>query len=212
MDVPTFQSAFATLVARHEALRTRIEVVDGEAAQIIDPGPGCGLAVHAAPTPVDERDARVAALYQQQDQVRFALRQGPLHRFELHRFAEDDHLLLTNVHHLVFDGWSSAVMGRELAALYTAGLEQRPLALPPPARQYRDFARWQRRQLQSGQWDAQLAYWTQALEGMPPLLDLPLDRPRPLQRSSRGATCPIRFGADLSQRLAAFSSRSGYSP
>ncbi|TGY36629.1 non-ribosomal peptide synthetase [Stenotrophomonas maltophilia] len=212
MDVPTFQSAFATLVARHEALRTRIEVVDGEAAQIIDPGPGCGLAVHAAPTPVDERDARVAALYQQQDQVRFALRQGPLHRFELHRFAEDDHLLLTNVHHLVFDGWSSAVMVRELAALYTAGLEQRPLALPPPARQYRDFARWQRRQLQSGQWDAQLAYWTQALEGMPPLLDLPLDRPRPLQRSSRGATCPIRFGADLSQRLAAFSSRSGYSP
>uniref|UniRef100_UPI0028AC4FF0 condensation domain-containing protein n=1 Tax=Stenotrophomonas sp. TaxID=69392 RepID=UPI0028AC4FF0 len=104
MDVPTFQSAFATLVARHEALRTRIEVVDGEAAQIIDPGPGCGLAVHAAPTPVDERDARVAALYQQQDQVRFALRQGPLHRFELHRLAEDDHLLLTNVHHLVFDG------------------------------------------------------------------------------------------------------------
>ncbi|WP_411851393.1 amino acid adenylation domain-containing protein [Stenotrophomonas sp. LGBM10] len=212
MDVPTFQSAFDTLVARHEALRTRIEVVDGEAAQVVDPGPGSGLVVHSTPTPAAGRDARAAALYQQQDQVRFALRQGPLHRFELHQFAEDDHLLLTNVHHLVFDGWSSAVMVRELAALYTAGLEHRPLALPAPARQYRDFARWQRRQLQGGQWDAQLAYWTRTLDGMPPLLDLPLDRPRPLQRGARGATCPIRIGADLSRRLAGFSTASGYSP
>lgn len=212
MDVPTFQSAFATLVERHDALRTRIDVVDGEATQVVDPGPGSGLVVHATPTPLAERDARAAALYREQDQVRFALRQGPLHRFELHQFAEDDHLLLTNVHHLVFDGWSSTVMVRELATLYTAGVEHRPLALPPPARQYRDFARWQRRQLQGGQWDAQLAYWTTALEGLPPLLDLPLDRPRPLQRGSRGATCPIRFGTDLSQRLAAFSSTRGYSP
>ena len=212
LDEAAFLSAFDTIVRRHDALRTRVEVVDGIALQRVDDALAPTLSCTDLQTPAERRDEVAMALYREQDRTRFDIGTGPLVEIRLYRFDLDDHLLLTNVHHLVFDGWSSGVMVRELAELYEAAIEGREPRLPALELQYGDYAAWQRHQLDSGAWDGQLAYWRDQLRGLPPLLELPLDRPRPQVQRNVGATRPVALGAAISAGLAAFSKHNGVSP
>jgi pristinamycin I synthase-3/4 len=91
------------------------------------------------------------------------------------------------MHHIVSDGWSLGVLEKELSVLYAAFSQGRPSPLPELPIQYADFAHWQRRWLSGEILDAELAYWRERLEGAPAHLDLPVDRPRPVIRSLRGA-------------------------
>ena len=106
-----------------------------------------------------------------------AFRRGPLVRTCL--FALDgEHVLLFNVHHIVFDGWSTGILTRELRQLYDAFSQGRPSPLPELAIQYADFAHWQRQWLTEEVLEDQLRYWRTQLAELPSL-ELPLDRPRP---------------------------------
>ncbi len=109
----------------------------------------------------------------------FDLRAGPLFRAALVRLAEDEWVLLATAHHAVWDGWSTGVFVEELAARYPALLrgEAPPLAELPF--QYADYAAWQRAWLDGEALEAQLAWWRERLAGAPPLLELPVDFPRP---------------------------------
>ncbi len=139
----------------------------------------------------------------------FHLAQGPLVRAALLRLSEREHVLLLTLHHVAGDGWSLGVLLGELGALYTAFHEGRPSPLPELPLQYADYTVWQRRWLSGEVLDEQLAFWKRQLDGAPPLLDLPSDRPRPERQTFRGATRRGTLSPELSAALEATSRREG---
>ncbi|MBW4718790.1 non-ribosomal peptide synthetase [Saccharothrix obliqua] len=187
LDVPTLAAALATVVSRHEVLRTRYPGRGGTPEQVVDePGPVALPVVDAAP---DE----VAALVEAELAHGFDLAaQWPL-RARLLRLSPVEHVLVFVVHHIAFDGWSWDVFARELAAAYGGA------RLPEPPVQYADFAAWQRESAvdQAGQ----LAFWRERLAGLAPL-ELPADRPRPAEWDPAGAAVRVAVPAGLAGRLA----------
>ncbi len=187
LDVAAFTGALQEIVRRHESLRTRFAIHGGRAVQVIDPE-------LAAPVPVVDlqglpglaREALIEALAAEERLRPFDLSTGPLLRATLLKSAAEEHAALLTLHHIVSDGWSMGVLIREIAELYSASVAGRPSPLPDLPVQYADFAFWQRDWLSGEALETQLGYWRRQLAGMPPLLELPTDRPRPAVQSFRG--------------------------
>ena len=121
----------------------------------------------------------------------------------------DDHIFLLAVHHIVGDFWSLVLVIEEMQALYPAECAGRPAALPAPAKQYRDFVRWQTEMLAGPEGERLWPYWERQLAGVPTVLDLPTDRPRPPVFSRRGGAVPWRLEPDLMRRLKALAASEG---
>ncbi|KAF9271873.1 hypothetical protein BGZ68_002957, partial [Mortierella alpina] len=134
---------------------------------------------------------------------------GPLVRAKLIRIAEEEHVFLITMHHIITDGWSMGVMFRELNLLYEAYSTGRPDPLEPLPIQYPDYAAWQRQQLTEDILKDQAAYWRETLAGAPVAIKLPVDRPRPPQQSFAGASVPIRLDPELTRALKALSHKHG---
>src|SRR6266536_2453400 len=194
LEVGVLRRALSRVVARHEALRTRVGSVRGVPYQLIDPPGPVELPVQ--PVTGAALEQRVVALGRQP----FDLERGPLLRAHLLRLGELDHLLVLNAHHIVTDGWSVRVLLGELAAVYEALLRGRPDPLPPLAIQYADYAVWQRQWLQGGGLEEQLAAWTRQLAGLSSL-EFPADRPRPAAPSYAGGLVERVLPAGLQARL-----------
>src|SRR5204863_1377354 len=139
---------------------------------------------------------------------RFDLERGPLFKARLLRLGDSEHWLLLTLHHIVTDGWSAGVMRRELSALYEAFCEKSAPPLPELPVQYADYAVWQRESLQGKALEAQLAYWKQALAGLP-VLELPTDRPRPAVASYRGGRVVFELTEALTRGLKELRRREG---
>ncbi|MGM1058436.1 amino acid adenylation domain-containing protein [Saccharothrix sp. Mg75] len=175
LDVAALRAALDALVARHEALRTRFAVDDGVPVQVVSATSPVRL--HLADAP--DVDAAVRAEVGRP----FALHDGPLLRATL---LNGDVLVLV-LHHAIADGWSCAVLFDELAALYAAEVGGAPADLPELPVQYPDYAVWQREQADGGAFAADAEHWRRALDGVPTVLSLPADHPRPAVPTGRGA-------------------------
>ncbi|WP_122860479.1 non-ribosomal peptide synthetase, partial [Pseudomonas viridiflava] len=206
LDVTALTRALARIVERHETLRSRF-VASGDSAQVL-----------FVPTPADARllveDIRHAPLsldacLRAEAVAPFDLAHGPLIRAHLLQVADERHVLLLTVHHIVADGWSMGVLTQELLALYPAFCQEQPDPLPPLAIQYADYAVWQRRWLTGERLQHQAAYWRQVLEGAPTLLTLPTDRPRPAQQDFAGASLALQLDARLAADLRKLAQRQG---
>ncbi|HWW73634.1 MAG TPA: amino acid adenylation domain-containing protein, partial [Duganella sp.] len=182
----------------HEALRTRFVTIDGQPWQSIDPARPFPLARQAAEDlsarALDELCAALAA-------VPFNLAEGPLIRGHLLRLADDDHVLLVTMHHIISDGWSLSVLMREFSAAYRALRLGEAAALPPLDIQYADYAAWQRLWLQGPLLQAKLQSCVERLRRAPELVTLPTDRPRPALQDYRGASIDVGLDAELSRSL-----------
>jgi hypothetical protein len=143
-----------------------------------------------------EREVAQSRLAQEKAQTPFDLAQGPLLRLSLLQLGEQEHVLLLVMHHIISDGWSLGVLMHEVAVLYQAYSEGKPGSLPALAIQYADYAAWQREWLTEEVLAEQLEYWRGQLAGVPALLELPTDRPRPALQSYRGATRSIEIGTE----------------
>ncbi|MFD5186418.1 amino acid adenylation domain-containing protein, partial [Streptomyces sp. NPDC058372] len=200
LDVTALRSAFTALVARHEALRTTFDSVEGRGVQVVHEAADHQVEfrtaeVSAGPDGVEELDEAV-----RREAARpFDLRTGPLLRVLLLRRAEHEHVLVLAMHHIVTDGWSMGVVTRELAALYEAAVAGREARLPALPLQYPDFAAWQRDRSVA---EDEMTHWTRALAGLEPLA-LPTDRPRPAVRTSAGALHTFEVPDALAGRLRA---------
>ena len=194
LDPSVLRRAVATIIQRHEILRTVFVLQDGEPMQVIaaDLGPVVETVDLSAVTPA-EREAEAMRRIGDETAHRFELDTGPLLRVRLFRLERYDWLFLFVVHHIVFDGPSFAIFFAELDHLVRHG---DPAGLPPIERQYADFARRERTALDPERREADLAFWRRELEGLP-LLDLPLDRPRRAVPTFRGAVRPLQLSAEL---------------
>ncbi|HYQ63769.1 non-ribosomal peptide synthetase [Actinophytocola sp.] len=195
------QQALNLLLARHEALRTRFVLSDGEPIQVIEPAGEYELRT------VELSDEEFPAELDRELDRSFDITTGPLTRALLRR-AADHQLLVISAHHIVLDGWSSAVLEREFGELLAAVRAGRAPSLPPLELQYADFAVWQRGKLDEQLIDKELQYWRATLEGATPTA-VRLDKPRPAMRDGRGAIVGFTVPATVARVLEDHGRRSG---
>ncbi|MFL5542185.1 MAG: non-ribosomal peptide synthetase, partial [Longimicrobiaceae bacterium] len=204
LDAAALERALDALRARHEALRTTFAEREGGPVQLVHPPVPVPLPLDdLSALPADARKAEARRRVDADANTGFDLEAGPVFRARLLRLAKDEHVLLLCMHHIVSDGWSLGVLQRELGALYAAFAAGGPDPLPPLPLQYADFALWQDEWLRGERLERQLAFWRRALEGAPPALELPTDRPRPAVESHRGESARFEVPVALAMRLRA---------
>ena len=206
LDVEALGAALADVVGRHESLRTLFPAVEGIPQQLVVPVERADFGwqvVDASGWSADRLGEDIGAA------VRYSFdlaTEIPL-RARLFRITDDEHVLVAVVHHIAGDGWSIAPLVRDLGVAYASRCAgQAPDWAPLPV-QYVDYTLWQRAQF--GDLDdsdsriaAQLAYWQDALAGMPERLVLPTDRPYPPVADYRGASVEVNWPAELQQQVA----------
>ena len=213
LDVRALQQSFDEIVRRHEILRTTYVLRDGEAAQVVLPPATLAMQViDLAERPAAQRESELAGLMAAESGRPFDLASGPVLRPVLIRAGADDHLLVLAAHLSALDGWSLAVLLRELETLYGAFHAGTPSPLREPAAQYKDFALWQDRWVAGETVQAQASYWRSRLAGAPATLSLPADRPRPAARTQRGATRPFVMSPDASAAVRRLGRDEGATP
>ena len=210
LDVAALEQSFHALWQRHEALRTTLACPTQHPVQVVTPAPDWTLeTVDLQSLSSAEQETQIQHHRHQLAQHPFDLAQGPLLRVVLLRLSDRTAILLLNVHHIVFDGWSEGILWRELAALYEAFAAGHPSPLPELPIQYADFAHWQRQWLQGDFLEALLDYWRGQLGDGLPELPLPTDHPRPSPQTRRSATQTLVLSESLTAALKAMSRQTG---
>lgn len=165
LDCAALQRALTAIARRHDVLRARITLLDGEPAYAVADNVSVGLPL------VDAADAVECATLLARESTRpFDLRADVPLRALLVRSAPAEHVLLLTLHHIAVDGWSVGILTRELSALYAAYAADHSSPLAEPACTYADFAAWQRDAAADRAQRDNLRFWTAALTDPPPLL------------------------------------------
>nr|WP_147471515.1 non-ribosomal peptide synthetase [Nocardia stercoris] len=190
LDPDALAAAVRDLLDRHEVLRTRYPEADGTGYQEILPADAVPLRLTPVPVTTADLPAALAATLLAGFDV---TRDVPL-RTGIWRLSDTEHVLGVVIHHIAADGFSLGPLTRDLAAAYLARTGAATATLPPLPVQYADYAIWQRELLGAPEdpeslQAQQLRFWTGTLAGLPDLLELPGDRPRPAVASGRGAMC-----------------------
>ncbi|MBN3925209.1 non-ribosomal peptide synthetase [Nostoc sp. NMS4] len=209
LNIAVLEKSINKIIRRHEVLRTTFTLVDGEPLQIIVPNVQLKIPVVNLQKLTDaERKAEIHRLSVEEFQYPFDFTKAPLLRCTLLQLGEQEYILLFTIHHIVFDGWSTGVFIRELAALYTAFAAGEASPLPQLPIQYGDFAAWQRQHLQGERLEALLTYWKQQLANLP-VLQLPTTRPRAEVKTNRGASHSFVIPASVVQEVRQLAQQEG---
>ncbi|MED1738743.1 amino acid adenylation domain-containing protein [Bacillus swezeyi] len=188
LELGRLEAVVQSLILRHESFRTSFEIKDGELVQRIWKNIGFTIDVKDA----DEREAEklIGAFIRP-----FDLTQAPLFRMNIIRLAEEKHLLLVDMHHMISDGASVSVLIEEMTRLY-AGDTLEPLRI-----QYKDYTVWQQKNLQTEQDNNHEEYWLKELAGELPVLTLPTDYSRPAVQTFEGDRLSFALKPELVQSL-----------
>jgi amino acid adenylation domain-containing protein len=210
LDLPAFKAGIQELVQRHDILRMGFASV-GEL-----PYQATSTEVVARVTWASLRDispsnldAEIRRRIREEVLVPFDLGAPPLLRVLLLETGDGEHLCILTVHRLVSDGWSLRLLCRELTEQYRSRVKGREMVSVRSERSYLEFSRWQRDQLESERYAAQLGYWQRQLDRMPFLLDLPSDRPRSRVPLFQGGSRSRAIPGSMVAELGAFCSRQG---
>ncbi len=188
LDTGVMSRALSEIVRRHESLRTVFVSDDEGPYQRILPAEPLPLLRHDVGDRAEsERLPAAMRLARDDAAASFDLVNGPVLRATLIRVGADDHLLVLSAHHIAVDGWSFGVLSTELTEIYGAYLAGRPSTLPELPIQYADYTLWQRDEMDGEGHRKQLEYWKTQFETIPPVLEMPGDRPRPARQSYRGS-------------------------
>jgi amino acid adenylation domain-containing protein len=198
LDRTALEKTLSEIVRRHEIYRTTFPAINGEPMQVIHPPWQVNLPVFdlnglTKETAEEEMERLLAEWFAEP----FDITSLPLTRWRLIRMSVDEHYLVHMEHHLVHDGWSFGVLMKEIRTLYPVLASGGIPDLSELPAQFADYAIWQRQTMQGETLENLLAYWKKRLEGSPPVLDLPIARPRPRLKSYRGASIQL----DLSPQL-----------
>jgi len=205
INTEALQQAADALALRHEVLRTSFaEGSESDAVQIIQAEPALHVQHHDArglnETDLRQRVSELAA-------ETFDLTSAPLLRIHHLELADDQHTLVFVMHHIISDGWSVNIAGRDFSQLYQQFADNTPAKLPKLTVAYADYAAWQRSWYTGERLDEQVDYWKAHLQNAPTLLELPTDRPRPLTQTYNGHSLYFSLDSDLSKRLTALAAQ-----
>ncbi|MBW4613204.1 MAG: amino acid adenylation domain-containing protein [Desmonostoc vinosum HA7617-LM4] len=225
LNIVALEQSLNELIRRHEVLRTTFLTVDGKPVQVIAPpsfkeqgeknifmhGDEIGFTLpvyNLQGLSAEEQTDQIRQIAKSLASQSCDLAVGPLVQFTLLQLSNQECVLLLKMHHIIYDGWSLNIFNRELSQLYVAFTQGLPNPLPELPIQYADFAVWQRQWLTGEVLERQLNYWQQQLAGVPLVLELPGDRPRPPVQSFRGGVECFQLDRNLTQRLKQLSQES----
>jgi amino acid adenylation domain-containing protein len=211
LEVDALTQALNGVVARHGSLRTGFEAEEEVLWQVERPHTAFTLPCTDL-TSVDAatREELALGLMREHSGRSLDLARGPLFVCQLLLLGAEDHVLCLAFNHIVYDNiWSSSIFFQELGALYQ-GLARGPSVAPslePVQFRFLDYAAWEQARVERGELGEHLAYWTKQLEGLPPSLELPSDRPRPAETSFRGGQVAFKVPPELRLALLSFNRR-----
>jgi len=212
IDPDLLEQALLEIARRHEALRTTFAEQDGQPMQIVHPEPAFPMErIDLAPMSRAEAERALARLAAEEAARSFDLQRGPLAVARLVTLGPDRFRLLLTLHHIVCDGWSLKVLGRELGMIYGALAAGKPHGLPDLAVQYRDFSAWQHEVLAGSRMAAHRDYWARQLAGAPELA-IHTDFRRPAIPTYGGAFVSLALDRTCAQRVRAFCAEAGCTP
>ncbi|NMM85573.1 non-ribosomal peptide synthetase, partial [Rhodococcus sp. SRB_17] len=202
LDRSAMESAIGDVLTRHESLRTQFPMIDGIPAQVVVEPQDALASLPLSLAGADEVSDRITQLTERG----FDVTSAPPLRAELIRVSEREHVLVVVVHHICADGFSMAPLARGIMSAYSARTRGNAPDWDPLPVQYADFALWQQRALGeitdgASVLSGQLDYWSARLAGLPELLQLPVDHPRPRVQDLSGAVVPFEISAEVHRRL-----------
>jgi amino acid adenylation domain-containing protein len=198
LNLTALQQALQAIVNRHPALRTAIQLEDGELMQTVQPTGAYHWEEHQA---VEWSEQQLWSAMKTAYEQPFDLTQGPVLRAYLFQAAPQRYILLLTLHHLLGDASSMAILANELLTLYQAELSGQKVALPSILASYADFVRAETAMLNSPTGDELAQYWQHRLGDESPILNLPTDYSRPAIQSYNGASVPFCLPAKLSEQI-----------
>lgn len=201
--IKSIESAFQQIIDRHEILRTRFIVKDGQPfQQVVDKVDFKMSVIDLRNVPVEQRDERVQSIGHETAAIPFDLRNTGLFRITFLQVDNERGFILITAHQICFDGWSIRVLGRELGEFAAAIDEQRQPRLDPLPLQYGDYAMWQDEYLTSYGFEAEKTFWREQLADAP-YFEVAPDHPRGERKSYRGnivsLVLPKNFGDRMDQ-------------
>nr|WP_311732006.1 non-ribosomal peptide synthetase [Variovorax paradoxus] len=209
LEVDALQRSIGRLLERHDCLRATFS---GDGAQLFVAAAQSFALQRIDMSTFDaaEQERRLAAVFDTGVRERFILEQGPLFRARLYCAGPENHTLLISAHHAVCDGWSWSVIWVELGDLYAHELGLGPPL--PPAPRYADYAQWEADEMASPRMQSHVDYWLARFAGSSvPMLELPLDRPRPQVRTFRSRRMDGLLDAELINGVRKLAAESGAS-
>ena len=213
LDLRGLEKALTQIGRRHANLRASFRMVGNSPVQMIAPEPASVLSLvdlrHVAE---GQREAALAASLNVANSLRFDIAMGPLWSVRVIRLPGKRHVLHLAMHHIISDDWSVQVLLRELSTIYSGGLAGVEDPIPKLPVQYADYAAWQRRWLTHERLTKQIEYWRDDLLGAPPVVELPLDRPRQAGGEFRAGSVRLHVDRELTTRLRHFSRGSETTP
>lgn len=205
LNVPFFSMAIDELVARHESLRTIFVNIEGVPWQRVkEVSAFRGLLLYRDLSEEIRQEEIIREMVQAEERYPFDLYTGPLIRVVLLKRAHNEYVLLFTLHHIIADGWSMEVIKKDLFALYNSYLNGTPSGLRSLAIHYKDYAAWQKQQVSSAVYATHRQYWLDMYKGDIPVLELPVDFPRPPEKTYNGREITFQFGEQLGGQVLTF--------
>lgn len=207
LDTRFIEAAFREIVRRHEILRTVISDNNGIGYQAIRLADDWNMTIIDEAVVLQKWNS-ISDYFSAEILRPYDLSSDIILRAYLVRRSATEHVLLTMVHHIAFDGWSVSILVKELTELYNSFKTKRPARLVSRSLQYADYAIWQRTYLDGNVLNSKLAYWKQQLKDVTPL-ELPADHRRSSRQSIRGSKISRVLDRTLKEQLLFVSQKEG---
>jgi 2-polyprenyl-3-methyl-5-hydroxy-6-metoxy-1,4-benzoquinol methylase/alpha-ketoglutarate-dependent taurine dioxygenase len=203
-------AALDALIIRHESLRTIFPDAGDGPVQVVLNSPRTSLStIDLNREATQDLESEARDLLRREAEQPFDLADGPLFKATLVKLGAGDHVFVIHLHHIVSDGWSTAIIFRDLEKLYDAYCQNRPSPLPELKIQYADYAVWQKKYLNVHRLEKLISFWKSYLSGAPLVLELPGDKKRPASQTYTGADLTVQLSSSLSSALKKLSQAQG---
>ncbi|MBO1352039.1 MAG: AMP-binding protein [Hormoscilla sp. GUM202] len=213
LRVNILEQSIQDIIKKQDIFRTSFAPIENQPHQVVSDVLQWELAIlDLQHLDVHERLPESLKLATQLIQQSFNIHQDPLWRIRLLRLEETRHILVLGMHPLICDGvWSIELLGRALGKLYNAFSGEDRSELPELGIQYGNWTVQQRKALTQNQFASQSAYWKKQLGSNLPILQLPLDFPRPTMQSDRGQCKSLKLSSNVREQLQRLSKQAGVS-
>ncbi|WP_058189575.1 non-ribosomal peptide synthetase [Terracidiphilus gabretensis] len=208
LNVIALKNAFNVIVARHEALRSTIDAVDGVPHAVIHQSwPPQFREFDLSELAPAKRQSELDRLLIDEPRIPYSLETVPGIRVALVRLSEHEHALILCMHHIICDWASEGILWRELSVLYRSYINGEQADLPALPITHRDYSVWNEKRFEETDFSEDLAFWEENLKGVPALLEVPADRPRPAMASYQGKRVRRKLSPELTEALRGISRR-----
>lgn len=204
------EETFLTLINRHEILRTVFKEINDDARQCIVPMSEIDFKIMFEDlSGKTDQDILIRQRIEAEYNTAFDLKKAPLIRVKLLKVAEDSHILVYTLHHIIGDGWSMKLLAYEFIYIYNELIQKRKIQLSELTLQFKDYSEWINKKLATNSFIAEEQYWLKKFDNIPANFELPKFKPRPLVKSFNGSVITKLFDNNFRLKLQSFCEQQG---